>query len=282
MKIFVGLVAADQRLRRHFGLGKDAIIPKDALNKGFFYGRGVQILQSTYIPDGAPTANELERFILSRAKEADACLLIMDADLLHLAADIRNSVFIVSFQNADVGASLQNFFHYTTARALKALGQILARFYKGEDGDLLMLPLRNFQAGELVEIARLCREENLQPNFGDLIERQLVPLRGRLRPRRRTSYKTIYAVDDAKRFFVYGKERHAKFATGGEHGLHCEIAGHLRFGKRIDADRHFNVSETEGDETSISGVFRDCHNAEREVKTQPRVTHLNMFANDYF
>lgn len=282
MKIFVGLVAADERLRRHFGLGKEAIIPKDALNRGFFDGRGVRVLQSTYIPDGTPTATELERFVLSRAMESEACLLIVDADWLHLAADVRNSVFIVSFQNSSVGSSVQNFFHHTTAKALKALGQVMARFYKGEDGNLLMLPLRNFQAGELVEIARLCREENLQPNFGDLIEGQLVGLRRRLRPRRRTSFKTIYAVDDAKRFFVYGRERHARFATGGEHGVHCEIAAHLRFGTRLDAERHFNVSETEGDETSISGVFRDCHNAEREVKTHPRVTHLNMFANDYF
>jgi hypothetical protein len=282
MKIFVGLVAAEERLRRHFGLGKDSVVPKDALTRGFFDGRGAKVFQSAYTPEGPPSAAELERLVMSRSKDTDASLLIVDENLLHLTTDIRNSVFIVNFQNSTVGPSLQNFFHHTTAKALRALGQVLARFHRGEDGDLLILPLRNFRAVELAEIARLCRDENLESNFGDLIDTQLALLRRRLRPRKRTTYKTVYAVDDADRFFVFGRERHSRFATGGDHRLSCEIAGNMRFGKTIDPGRHFNVSETEGDSTSISGEFRDCHNVERLVKTHPHVSHLNMFANDYF
>lgn len=262
MIIFVGLVAADEKLRRYFGQGKDAIVPKDALKRGFYGGRDIRIFQSSYVPDGVPSPDDLEKFILTRARDADACLLIVDLELLHLAANIRNAAFIVCFDKAMIGSSLQNFFHQTTARAFKAFGQVLARFHKGEDGELLTLPLRNFRAVELAEIARLCREENLTLTFGDMIEKQLVGLRKRQRPRRRSSYKVIYAVDDLDRFFVYGKERHAKFETGGNHHPYCEVAGHLRFGKRIDFSRHFNVSETEGDVTTISGTFYDCHDTE--------------------
>lgn len=282
MRIFIGLVTEDENLRKYFGLGKDAIVPKDALKRGFFEGRDPRVIQSAYVPEGAPSTADLEKFVLSRAKDVDACLIMIDHELKYLISNISNSVFVVAFQRASIGVNFQNFFHQTTARSLKAFGQMLARFHKGEDGVLLMLPLRNFHASELAEIAKLCQESNMEANFGDLVERQLVALRGRLRPRRRSGYKTIYAVDDSKRFFVYGKERHAKFPTGGEHSAYCEIAGHVRFGKRIDAERHFNVSETEGDETSISGIFRDCHGTEREVKPHPRVSHLNMFSNDYF
>ena len=53
----------------------------------------------------------------------------------------------------------------------------------------------------------------------------------------------------------------------------------MRFGRVLDADRHYNVSETEGDRTTIAGDFPDCHDS---IHTVPSTTHLNMFANDYF
>jgi hypothetical protein len=43
--------------------------------------------------------------------------------------------------------------------------------------------------------------------------------------------------------------------------------------------RHYNVSETEGDRTTIEGEFLDCHNNAHSVSGR---THLNMFSNDYF
>jgi hypothetical protein len=89
----------------------------------------------------------------------------------------------------------------------------------------------------------------------------------------------MYTIDDQFRFFVYGKETHARFGTGEPHKPYCELAGHFRFGQRIDALRHYNVSETEGDRTTIGGNFLDCHNTSHDVS---RRTHLNIFSNDYF
>ena len=87
-------------------------------------------------------------------------------------------------------------------------------------------------------------------------------------------------MDDRQRFFKYGHERHSRLATGENHQPYCELTGNLRFGWKIDSERHYNVSETEKDETSIEGTFADCHSSSHDVKDRP--THLNMFSNDFF
>ena len=165
------------------------------------------------------------------------------------------------------------------ARMLRAFGTVLDKFRRGDDGKLLTLPLRNFKAQELAEIARLCREVHSSGNFSDDVEKQLAGLRARVRPRRKSSYKTKYMVDDLERLFAYGPETHARFATGEPHKPSCEVAALFRFGVRLDESRHYNVSETEGDHTKIEGDFPDCHGEVHPVRGK---THLNMFANDYF
>ncbi len=86
-------------------------------------------------------------------------------------------------------------------------------------------------------------------------------------------------VDDRARFFKFGPEQHARFATGDPHRPFCAFNADFRFGNRIDSTRHYNVSESKGDRTTIEGEFDDCHDARVTV---PRTTHLNMFSNDYF
>jgi hypothetical protein len=175
--------------------------------------------------------------------------------------------------------SSMNFFHRIIGKLLRVFGSLVSKFKNGDDRQLLSLPLRNFHAPELAEIARLCRDKCFDPNFNNDLDRQLSVLRMRRRPRRRSSFNIMYTVDDRSRFFVYGKETHARLGTGEPHKPYCELAGSFRFGQRIDALRHYNVSETEGDRTTIEGGFLDCHNTSHSVKGR---THLNMFSNDYF
>ena len=156
---------------------------------------------------------------------------------------------------------------------------IASTFGRGNDGVLLTLPIRNLDAPEVGAIATLCRQDILEPTFADALEANLKSLRGRIHPRPKSSYRTRYVVDHSKRYFHYGLERHAQFDTGGDHLPSCSLNGHFRFGRRIDAGRHYNVSETDGDVTSISGVFSNCHDMKIEVT---RHFHLNMFANDFF
>jgi hypothetical protein len=279
MRVFIGLVTGDEALRRHFGSGKDAIVPKDAVNRGYFRDREPVIAVAAWKPEFAPSQADFERYLLGRTRNADACVLLVDSGWTEIVANARTPAFTIVFDPAEVAGNAKNFFHKILAKGFRTFGQLLAKFDRGDDAQLLVLPLRNFAAPELAELARLCKEEYISPTFDEDVERELASLRRRVRPRRRTSYKTIYAVDDLARFFSYGKERHARFATGAPHKPYCELAGIFRFGRRVDDLRHFNVSETEGDQTKIEGDFRDCHAVVHPVKAR---THLNMFCNDYF
>lgn len=277
MRLFIGLVTEDAGLRRNFE--QDGTVPRDSLNRGFFRNRPAQVSAAAWKPEGVPCRRKLETFFLDNVGNAEACILVVDRRWRDYVADIRAPVFVIEFDAPHVTPNYRNFFHGILGRALRSFGQLLAKFERGDDFKLLVLPLRNFHAAELTELARLCREDYQSPDFDRDVEARLAELRARVRPRRRTSYRTTYAVDDKQRFFHYGLERHARFPTGDPHLTYCEIAGMFRFGRRVDELRHFNVSETEGDETTIVGRFADCHGEEHDVTDG---THLNMFCNDSF
>jgi hypothetical protein len=279
MRLFVCLVTPDETLRRYFGRGKGGVVPVEAFQRGPLADVEPQVISAAWSPELPFSSTDLERFLIRQARNNDACILILDIAWEHYALNIVNSAFIVKFNAAGVAANPQNFFFGFLARLLRNFSQIFAKFRRGDDGKLLALPLRNFRADELIEIARLCREEPMSGNLSNDVERQLARLRTRVRPRRKSTYKTPYAVDDAARFFAYGHERHSQYATGIPHHPYCEVAALFRFGVRLDERRHYNVSETEGDRTKIEGDFPDCH-AQVHVVTDK--THLNMFANDYF
>lgn len=279
MKFFVCLVTPDEQLRRFAGRAKDGLVPAEVGLRGPLAGLKPRFTSAAWSPEPPETSASLGRFLLSRARDHDGCILVVDSRWAHYVADIGNAAFVVQFDVAGADGNPQNFFAGLLARALRNFAQLLAKFRRGNDAQLLHLPLRNFRAAEIAEIARICRDEPLSGDLSNNIERQLKGLRARVRPRRKSSYKTEYAVDDARRFFIYGPERHAQFATGDPHRPYCEFTGLFRFGVRIDERRHYNVSETEGDRTKISGEFIDCHG---ESRVAGGVTHLNMFTNDYF
>jgi hypothetical protein len=278
MKIFIGLVTPDEALRRSYGAGKERVVPTDSISRGYYGTRQPSIALGTYAPECAPSADDLEKLLLSKTRTNDTCLLLIDGEWEHFAVNVRNASFSVVF-NRNAISNLQNFFQQMIAKLLRAFSSVASKLDNCDDTQLLALPLRNFHAGELAEIARLCREDGLAPTFSNDLQQQLRILNKRRRPRRRTTFNTKYIVDDKIRFFEYGHELHSRVATGAPHRPYCELTGQFRFGKRINALRHYNVSETEGDDTTIQGEFLDCHNDCHVVKAR---THINMFSNDYF
>lgn len=280
MRVAVYLLTSNERLKRFAGTNKANAIPKDVGSRGFFKNHPARFTIHAWSPKAEDkSASGFERFLIGRSDTSDATIVFSDQEWIKYTYYIRSALFVVPFDSSTVGDNPQNFFHRISAQGLKAFGQLLAKFDRADDGKLLTLPLRNFRAEELAELSRLCREDVLNPDFSNAVEAQLVALRKRERPRRRSNYPNVYAVDDEKRFFIYGHEKHSRFATGDPHITSCEICGHFRFGKRIDPLRHYNVSETEGDDTSISGNFSDCHGTNHAVGQKK---YLNMFPNDYF
>ena len=277
MKICVCLVSPDAKLSSYFSQNEHSSIPKDARNRGFFKSRPATFSAISWTPGNLINSDEFERFFISRLTRYDAVAILVDERWFHVTENIRSAAFVVRFDSAAI-ENTQNAIQSISAKLLRQFGQILAKFERGDDSRLLTLPLINFDGGDLRELTRLCEEDNLNPELARLVEDQLVSLRKRERPRRRSAYRHVYAVDDRLRFFRYGLERHSRFATGGKHQPFCEITGRFRFGRNIDAERHYNVSESEGDRTAIQGEFTDCHGKHHPVKED----YLNMFANGYF
>lgn len=279
MKIYIGLLTEDRELRSSLGRLKDAAVPKDSSSKGYFASQVPSFSFGAWVPEPGVSQADCERFLLERTQDAKACILLVENRCLSYVENVRDATFSVVFERSQVDNNYKNFFHKTLGRALRFLGYLLCKTNDEAYCRLLALPLRNFHAAELGYLATLCRDNSSSGDFHSAVDQKLALLNKRLRPRRRTNHKQIYAVDDNQRFFVHGKEHHGRFATGEPHRPSCEMAGLFRFGCRIDELRHYNVSEGEGDTTGIEGEFVDCHGNRHRVKSE---SHLNMFANDYF
>ena len=279
MRLRICLATPDRELSDFFGRLKDAVAPRESLARGYYASRGASIRTSSFMPEVNPTVDDLATFLIGEAGDATDFILLLDVRWQYLVTDVSATIFPMLLDSSLAGSSLLNFLRKNVTYALRIYGTLAAKFQDGGDAKLLGLPLRNFKANELTELAELCSAGIYSQDFNNELDRYLSLLRKRVRPRRNSSFKTKYAVDEEKRFFPYGNERHALPETGGDHKPHCELAAHFRFGHRIDAGRHYNVSETEGDKTSIQGTFLNCHSA---MAWEARETHLNMFSNDMY
>lgn len=175
--------------------------------------------------------------------------------------------------------NFNNFFGHKLSKLLTGLLFILELMNKLDNEIAMRLPIRNFIAEDLKELCNVFATKTLDPEFIDSVSSLQEKLLSRKRPRRKSSYPIKYFIDDHEKHFDFGKERHAVLETGHPHKLSCEIAGNFRFGKKISTNQHYNVSKGEGDRTSISGIFPNCHN---EMISISEKTHINMFSNDSF
>lgn len=281
MKIFIGLLCNDQGLRDFFGTSNvQSVVPPDATSRGLYAKRGVTLTLAAFSPLKTQTPEEFDQSLMRHTGDADCCLILTETDLAWLTENVRNATFVHVFSGEEVGSNYQNFFYRVTSRLLRIFGSLASIFENADDVHLLSLPLRNFSAKELSEIARLCKEANKEPDFINMVQAELVPLRKRRRPRKRSQFKTHYAVDDIPRFFKFGPEKHAQIDTAPPHQTHCQLNANFRFGVKIDSTRHFNVSQSETDKTHVSGEFITCHGEAQNENGKK--THLNMFSNDFY
>lgn len=278
MRIFIGVLSPHESVRTFVGKSKGGIVPPELLDPRRFGGRKPLVQVSTFVPAAAsPTPTEVEAFMLRQAADKDAAFILYDEAYRGLIKNLRSSCFCAEVSLDPHHPKMQNVFRSASTKAIKGWSQIFQRFAEAKDAKVLSLPLRNFHAPELLELANAVR--GVSSELGNDIQSGLSQLKKRLRPRRKSRSKTLYLVDDSKRFFVFGHERHSIPETGGDHLPSCALNAQFRFGCRIDGERHYNVSETEGDNTVIKGIFRNCHDVEKD---ETRPTHLNMFSNDMY
>lgn len=273
MKIFAALVSSDERLCTYFTGLVGKAFPPDALNRSVYMGRRIEVV--TLGLSSGLAGPEVARRLVNGARSSECFLLFVENGCQGLIGRLRNAALVTEFSSIDMDKSPRNAVNALAGKALRSFAVI----WSNRGDDLVRLPARNFISPELDALLECCRDHANVAGFGESFERRLARLRERERPRRKSSYKTKYAVDDEGKFFNYGIEKHARFDTGRPHDEYCELQGLFRFGSCVDKDRHFNVSKGEGDETYIAGDFPNCHD---NVVSVPGHTHLNMFCNDFF
>ena len=277
MKLNITLISSDDVLISEFGTKKDALIPKATLGKGAYKNINPSFDMIAYKPNFGESLNSYLRRKVDDTS-IDNILFLVDESYLYLLDGFNQSFFFYPFSMDDsTNKSCGNFIAQSVAKLLKAFSIVHNHMNDATGVSLMGLPVRNFKSEELAEIAEICNQWYKINDFSSKLQTSISQLKNRRKPAPRTGKRAPkFIIDDNKNLFELGKEEHAQIETGVPHVFFCYAAGHFRFGKRIDARRHYNVSR--GGDERISGTFSDCHGEECVVKP---TTHMNMFSNDY-
>jgi hypothetical protein len=228
--------------------------------------------------DPATAGRPLTQYLLED-RTSGAIVLLLDASVVNFNDDLTCACFVADVEfSTQPKANYKNYLIGKLSRLLKNLASFLTIMNDGSNEQVMLLPFRNFDAQQLCELRRVCRNETLSTEFINQVKSLVTSLKDRRRPHRKSSYPDQYFADDEEKLFQYGLERHAQLATGTPHTLVCVLTGNFRFGKRIATDRHYNVTKERGQGTEIGGNFADCHGQTHVVRA---TTHLNIFSNDY-
>jgi len=280
MKVLVCLVSSQDNIAETIERQRDRLIPQDLFRNKKGPDYPVHFKVSIFNPQKAKIG--FEKFLLHSSKEMDAVILLVESQHSNLMTSVENAVFAATFEPQDERVeNFKNFFGSYFSPLFRNFFAVKTLMSDAEKEQAMMLPLRNFEAQELQELARLSREESMSGNFALDLEARVADIVKLRLPRRKSDRKTKYFIDNKGMHFVYGNEKHARFDTGKPHVAACEFNGNFRFGKSIDTSRHYNASFGDGDDTSISGDFPDCHGAQKNIPKSLNRTHLNMFANDF-
>lgn len=280
MKVLVCLISSQDNIVETIEKQRDRLIPQDLFKKKKGPDYPVHFKISVFNP--LREGQGFDKFLLRAVKGMDAVILLVENQHANLLGAVANAVFGATFETQEERIdNFKNFFGSYFSQLFRHFFAIKNLMGEAEKEQAMMLPLRNFEAQELLEMARLVREESRSSTFVSDLEAQLAAILKRRLPRKRSDRNTKYFIDDKGMHFVYGNEKHARYDTGNPHVAACEINGLFRFGKSIDTSRHYNASFGDGDDTNISGDFPDCHGAKKNVPKSLSRTHVNMFANDF-
>jgi hypothetical protein len=276
MRVVLVLVSSDQDACNLFRKEKEGLIPRSLREHDRIKSVGLEFFTGIFDPTSAQRS--IQDYVLDAAKSAEAVALLVDSTVANVAAPVGSACFVGNVAFNPEATNYKNVIIATLTKLIKNLAVVVGAQSSAGSQQVLLLPLRNFVAPELNALHDLFRHSTLSPEFPIQLGRLVSQINERKRPRRQSTYKNNYLVDDQQKLFDYGKERHARLATGAPHNSMCVLTGNLRFGRRIPTDRHYNVTREVGAFTKISGSFPDCHGAVVEVAER---SHLNMFSNDY-
>lgn len=277
MKIYVGLISSSPELIDEFTKSGQSLVPKEIRQR---LHEKCEFKFDGFNPNASKGGFTVEQHLLESSKGYDLIIGLAQTDMEAQCVNIRHAMLIALFApDQTPNGNLKNFFSSRLTKLFKAALFTLDKMAAADIEQAMRLPIRNFQAPELVELCRVYREEILQITFHNNAKQLISRVRERKQPRRGSSFMHQYFIDDNRLHFIFGKETHEVLPTGSPHQPHCELTGNYRFGRKISTNKHFNVSQGDGDQTYITGTFRNCHDS--PITPSNGRTHLNMFSNDH-
>lgn len=280
MRLLIIVATPDPDVERVILQRREGLVPAPARDQVSRFLHGARLSISCFLGQPSSThesfVSHLKNLLTS---EVQGVVIAIDRSISHLVGALQNVCFVFRYDSEKEIKSPANFFGAKFAAILANYVNFARRFDNAKDRKLLTLPLRNFDARELRDLRALCADPGGERRFAEDLDQQLKALRQRQKPKRYSDYEHVYIVDDQGKHFALGRERHARADTRQPpHNDICALGKDFRFGRRFDADAHFNVSMGREDQR-MTGMYFDCHG---DARSGERRTHLNMFANDFF
>jgi hypothetical protein len=276
MKLQISLITTSEELSRYVGLRKGAAVPEGWRTRPIVGAAALPIAVNSLVVNEKTSVADIEEFFFSVAENSEALIVLYDVAAQRWIERYLDCVFAIPFNCGNVAVNANNLLNSILSKALKHFRIYASAFGATKNTKPLLLPFRNFSAKELQALRKLFSSPEIQ-GFANELETNLALLRNRQSPKKSSTYRVVYYVDDDARYFEYGHEQHARNETAiPPHNAVCILSGNFRFGIRYDPLRHFNVSLS--NEKRISGHFLGCHEQRSEIS--PR-SHLNIFPNDH-
>lgn len=268
MKVAIVVVAKDADVLAFFDDLKGSVVPRE-LRKGS--------VQYSALPVDAGCCDvELFKRLLEAHRKHDAVGLLVETGVETRLKDCSCAVFLKTFNPMEAKGSMKNYFGHNLTRWLKNLLFVSRAFADGKQLKCLLLPYKSFAAPELGDVVQLCRTQNDEGKFSELLETRLKAIRERSIPKKKKSGRQHFLKDDNDRYFELAKEKHGQSETGvPPHAPECRLTASARFGVTVNHDLHFNISLETG---QISGTFKGCHATNVQVRSRG---HINMFPNGF-
>lgn len=276
MRIHVCLVSSEAGAKDFVLQKQGAIVPQSIRKHKHWKDLGADFGASVYDPN--THHKKLPDYLLDLRKKCDILVLLMDVRLRDAVTEVAAACFVAQVEFSErPRTNFANYFSTVSTRLLKVLTKFLPLVNEGATEQVMLLPFRTFDAGELRDLRHAC-EDVLAPNFINTAIGYVESLRGRRRPHRKSGYPDLHYVDDQQKLFGYGREQHSQLETGHPHSSLCVLLGMSRFGRSVPTNRHYNVTKEKGAGTEISGSFIGCHDDAYAVSAK---SHLNIFCNDF-
>ena len=279
MRLLVIVVTAHPGVIDTVTQRRTALVPADMRAKNFDKLGGEEVVISAYRVEAQSTIGHLLAHIEEfNCSAATGIILLTDGRLPAIVQSLGDIFSVNSFTVPAFGRNVANLLTATLSKALRSYRYFKTRFDDLKYQQILRLPLRNFNAPEVVDMRTTCRDMMSRENFGHELDAILARFRKRQRPKKASTYPTVYFVDEDDKHFTLGPETHGKADTTiPPHTYFCILGNTFRFGRRFDGTKHFNVSRDRNQR--MTGIYVDCHDVKRPGRD---ARHLNMFSNDFF